>query len=312
MWDIIQNVLPVFMIMGGGYLAARTGYIKADISDNLNALAVKIAVPILLFKAMYELDFAQAFYAPMLISFYAGAIGSFVLGIILARMVWKRRPGEAVAVGFCALFSNTVLLGIPIYQRAFGEDALAPVFGIIAFHAGLAYCLGIIVMELARRDGRPLDETFWNALKSIVSNPLMIGVIIGATLNLFAVVIPEPVSTAVNMVAGAAIPIALIGVGAALTRYQFGSEISESLMVSSLSLIVHPVIALVLSHYVFGLPIEYVQAAVVIAAMPPGLNIYIFAAMYNRAVSLSASTLIVSTLLSVVTITGWLFIVRSL
>lgn len=310
--DIIQNVLPVFMIIGAGYLAAYSGYIKPDIADNLNALAVKIAVPVLLFRAMYTLDLAQAFNTPTLISFYSGALVSFILGALAGRFIWKRRPGEAVAVGFCALYSNTVLLGIPIYERSFDTTASAPVFGIIAFNAAFAYFIGITVMELARRDGRPLGETLLSTLKSIMSNALMIGVLIGLLLNLLEITIPEPLSTSVDMIAGAAIPIALIGVGAALTKYTMTSEVGESLAVSFISLIIHPLIAFVLSYYVFGLDKDFVRAAVVLAAMPPGLNIYIFAAMYSRAVSLSASVLIISTLLSIGTIAVWLAIIKSL
>lgn len=312
MLEIFQSVLPVFLIIGAGYVVARTGYVKADISDNLNALAVKVAVPVLLFRAMYTLDFEQAFQAMMLVSFYTGAVVSFILGILLAIVIWKRRPGEAVAVGFCAFFSNTVLLGIPIYERAFSGNGMAPVFGIIAFHAPCVYAIGILTMEIARRDGRPLGEAMWRTLKSILSNSLMIGVVLGASLNLLNVSIPIPIFTAVDMVATAAIPIALIGIGASLTRYQLKKEVSESLMVSLLSLLIHPLIALVLSHFVFGLPIQLVTAAVVIAAMPPGLNVYIFATMYNRAEGLAASTILISTILSIASIAFWIAIVKLL
>ena len=117
MLAILLNILPVFILMGIGWLAVKTGYLKDSLADHLNAFTVRLAVPVLLFRAMVNLDFSQAFNIPTLVGFYSGAIVSFTVGIILARKVWKRRPGEAIAVGFCALFSNTVLLGIPIMLR---------------------------------------------------------------------------------------------------------------------------------------------------------------------------------------------------
>ena len=312
MLEIFQIVVPVFLILGTGYFTVRLGYIDSNIADNLNAFTVKVAVPVLLFRAMYQLDFAQAFYWPMLLSFYIGALVSFAFGIYLAKVFWKRRPGEAVAVGFCALFSNTVILGIPIFERAYGSAALTPVFGIISLHAPCLYAIGMISMELARRDGRPLFEALKSAAKSIMSNALMIGIILGVILNFASVELPVSVMAAVNMIATAAIPVALVGIGAALTRYSLKSEISESFSVTILSLILHPLIALIISHYIFGLSDYYVRAAVIIAAMPPGINVYIFASMYDRAVALSASTFLIATQASIITIALWLSILKLL
>lgn len=305
-------VLPVFLLLGIGYAAARTGYLPPTIAEPLNAFTIKLAVPVLLFRALYRLDLSAAFHPALLASFYAGAFTSFIAGIVLARLAWRRRPGELVAVGFCAMFSNLVLLSVPIVQRAFGEEALTPAFGIIALHAPLLYIVGTTVMELSRRDGRPLPETLRTALFSILANTLMIGIVAGALFNLAGIHLPEPVMATVDMLASAAIPVALFGVGASLTRYRLKAELSESLMVSTLALIVHPLIAFVLADRVFALAPEYVRVAVILAAMPPGMNVYIFAVMYDRAVALAASVILVATTLSVATITLWLYVLRHL
>ncbi|MCP4073706.1 MAG: AEC family transporter [Hyphomicrobiales bacterium] len=308
MLEILNNILPVFIIIGIGYGAVKSGYLKPGLADNLNALAVRLAVPILLFNAMYNLDFASAFAWPLLVSFYIGAIASFFLTVILARAIFKRRPGEAVAVGFCATFSNTVLLGIPIAERVLGPEIMPLVFGIIALHAPSLYAIGIITMEFAKRDGRGFGRTLSVAGRSIFANPLMVGISGGALLNMLSISLPVPLVASIEMVAKAAIPLALIGIGGALTNYQLKSRLSETVTVSVISLLVHPAIVFVVSYYVLGLQLQYVQVAVIIAAMPPGLNIYIFAVMYDRAVALSASTIIVATMASILTISTWFWI----
>lgn len=312
MIEIILIILPVFLLVGTGFACARLGYLDAGLSDALNAYAVKLAVPVLLFSAMLRLDLSAAYHPPMLIAFYAGAFVCFAVAIVLARTVWQRRAGESVAVGFAAMFSNTLLLGLPIMQRAYGEESLAPVFGIISLHAPVLYIVGIVTMELSRRDGRPLGETLAAAMRSLLTNALMIGIAAGLCLNLVGVDLPEPVSAAVAMIATSAIPVSLVGIGAALTRYQLKAELAESLMVAVLALILHPALVLVLTQYVLGLPADHVRAAVVLAAMPPGMNIYIFAVMYDRAVALSASAMIVATCASVITIVLWLALLRHL
>lgn len=308
---ILLIVLPVFIVLGAGYVSARTGWLKPEASDYLNAFAVRIAVPVLLFRAMYRLDFSTALYPPMLAGYYSGALAAFVLAIVAARLAWKRRPGEAVAVGFCAMFSNTVLLGVPIFSRAYGEEALTPVFGIVSLHAPLLYAVGMLTMELSRRDGRPLGVALNAAAKSILANPLMIGILLGSGLNLAGVELPEFVLAAAKMLADAAIPAALVGMGAAMTRYALKAEVAEAVMVSAMSLVLHPAVAFAVTHWMLGLPLEYVRTAVLIAAMPPGMNVYIFATMYDRAVALSASAVLVATALSVFTITVWLAVLSS-
>jgi len=262
--------------------------------------------------AMYRLDFSKAFHLEMLLGFYIGAFSCFVLAIVFARMIWKRRPGESIAVGFCAVFSNTVLLGLPIAERAFGGAIAAPVFGVIALHASLLYAVGMTSMELARRDGRRLGETLKAAFTSIAANPLMIGILAGLAANFFGLDLPEPVETPIAMLAATGIPVSLIGIGMVLNRYAIKTELAESLMVSTLALIVHPAITFALTRWVFDLPVIYVQAAVLLAAMPPGMNVYIFASLYNRAVALSASVIITANVLAIGTISFWLLVLQGL
>ena len=299
-------------MLGTGFLVGNLNYLPSEVADSLNAYVVKLAVPVLLFMAMYQLEFKSAFNFQMLVSFYTGAVAAFVAGIILSRLIWKRRPGEAVAAGFCAVFSNTVLIGLPVSQLAFGEAILTPIFGIIAFHASFLYTLGMFTMEFSRRDGRGLWDTVKAASQSVLANPLMAGILMGMLVNLTGIKLFPQLEQALDMIRLTAIPAALVGIGIALNRYKISSEIPESLMVLALALAVHPAIAFVLAHHVFALDGMLVQAAVVLAAMPPGMNVYIFAAMYHRAESLSASVLIIGNILAVFTIPLWLVLIKSL
>jgi len=299
-------VLPVFLVVGAGYATVRTKVFPDAGIDALVRFATGIAVPVLLFRAIYRLDLGAVLVPEHLASFYIGAVTAFVGGIFLSRKIWGRRPGESVAVGFCALFSNTVLLGVPIMTRAYGEEALAPAFAIIAFHAPFGYLVGIMTMEFSRRDGAPIGVALRRTARAMFHNELTLGIAAGFALNLAGVPLPEPVTATINMISAAALPVALFALGGVLTRYRLRAELGEAGMVAALSLLLHPFIAWVLSAHVFGLPIEFVRASVVIAAMPTGVNGYVFAAMYDRAIGTSASTVLLGTAASVFTITIWL------
>lgn len=304
---LLEIVVPVFLLICAGYFSVRSGYLKGDIMDALVRFQVTVAVPVLLFNAMYRTDLATALNLHAMIGFFGSGTLAFFATILLSRMIWKRRPGEAVAVGFCAFFPNAVMLGIPISERAFGETTMAAVFGIIAFHSMYNWFMGFVTMEAVRRD----SETVWagcrKAFVTTFQNPLMIGLMLGMAANLVSLPIPQMGQDALDMMAGAALPVALFALGGILTRYSIKAEIGEALMVSVFSLLIHPAAAWVITALVFDLPTPYVHATVIIAAMPTGINSYIFATVYNRAIGTAASTVIIATVLSLGTITGWLW-----
>lgn len=302
---IFNIVLPVFLLVGAGYLALR-GRVFPEVGiDPLLNFVTRIATPCLLFEAMYRLNVSAAFEWRMLVSFYAGAFLCFAIGAGAARAV-GRRPGEAISVGFASYFSNTLLIGLPIMLRAYGEAATEPMFGIIAFHAPLLYAVGIIAMEAVRRDGTGAVAAAKRAAGSILQNALMIGIALGLAFNITGVRLPEAVEGAVELLASAALPTALFALGAALTRYRLQAELGLALVVTALMLIVHPLVAWLLADLVFGLETPFVRAAIVTAAMPAGLNVYVFASMYHRAEGVAASAVLLSTGLSILTISAWL------
>ena len=308
MLGILQTVLPVFLVIGFGYGAVRLKLFPDDMIDALTYFTQRFAIPVLLFAGIARLDLGVVFDWRLLLSFYSGAALCFVLGILGARLLFKRRPGEAVAVGFGALFSNSVLLGLPIMERAYGGEALAANFAIIAIHAPFCYLLGITAMEFARADGRSVPDTARAVAQAMFRNALMIGLALGFAVNLSGLPLPEWAWAAVDMVVRAALPVALFGLGGILSRYAIRKELAEVGMVSTLSLLLHPFIAYVLTAHVFDLPIELVRGTVVTAAMAPGINSYVFANMYGRAEGLAASVVLLATALSVITISGWLWL----
>jgi len=303
---IVLIVLPVFLVIGAGYAATRSGLFSSAAVDGLMVFTQSFAIPCLLFRALVDLDLGAVFNPGLLASFYVGALTCFALGTLGARLVFKRRPGEAVAVGFSALFSNSVLLGLPIMQHAYGPGALDPSFAIISIHAPVCYFVGISVMEFARADGRGFLPTLQAVARAMFRSGLMVGLALGFVVNLSGLGLPGPVRAGLDMMADAALPAALFGLGGVMTRYAIHANLGESTMIAVLSLGLHPAIAYTLSHLVFGLPMEFVRAAVVTAAMAPGVNTYVFASLYNRAQGQAASSIVLCTGLLVVTAAFWL------
>jgi predicted permease len=302
---LIEVILPVFLVIGAGYLATRRGLFPDSGVDGLMTFTQGFAIPCLLFRAIATLELAQDFDGAMLAAFYGGAALSFVTALMLARHVFGRPWPDAVAIGFVGLFSNSVLLGLPITERAFGPGALSGNYAIVAFHAPFCYGIGITAMEVARAGSGGLRGIVPRVLRAMLGNALVIAILLGFAVNLSGLTLPLPVSDAVDLMVRAALPAALFGLGGVLTRYRPEGDMRTILAVGACSLILHPAatygLALALSVGDAGL-----RSAVLTAAMAPGVNAYVFANMYGVARRVAASTVLLATGACVLTASAWL------
>ena len=219
---LLDVIMPVFLIIGFGYAMARQGLFNDSAVDGVMRFAQNFAVPVLLFRSIAQLDLGAAYDAGLMLSFYIGALTSFAFGLLGARLLFRRPLTDSVAIGFACLFSNSLLLGLPITERAYGVDALAGNYAIISIHAPLLYALGIALMEWARTTGQGLSMGALGRQisKATLSQPLVIGIACGFALNLTGLPMPGAFWSAVDMMARAAIPAALFGLGGVLFRYR--------------------------------------------------------------------------------------------
>lgn len=305
---LLDVILPVFLVIGMGWVAARAGLFTDGMVDGLMRFAQNFAVPCLLFRSVAVLDLSGAYDAGLLLSFYLSALVSFGLGIAGARLVFRRPVPDAIAIGFACLFSNSLLLGLPITERAYGPEALAGNLAIISIHSPIFYSLGIAAMEWARARGRGLSLAALGAqiLRSVFVQPLVIGLALGFAVNLSGLPLPAFAMSAVEMMVKAAIPTALFGLGGILLRYRPEGDALTIAMICALSLIVHPTLTYLLGRFAFGLPVAGLRSAVVTAAMAPGVNAYMFAHFYGVAKRVNASAVLIATALSIGTIWVWL------
>lgn len=308
MGALIDIIMPVFFVIGFGYVAVRAGYFSDANVDALMRFTTRFAIPSLLFLAISRIDLEQDFDLRLLASFYTGATAVFFLGILGARVLFKRPWEDSIAIGFCCLFSNTVLLGLPISERAYGEDALAPVFSIIAIHSPFGYLLGITAMEITRNASGSLLGTVPAIFKAMFSNALILGIVAGFAVNLSGQTLPLVMSEAVELMARAGLPAALFGLGGVLTRYRPEGDLRTVGFIVTLSLVVHPALAYAMVQ-MFGLGQEAMRAAVITAAMAPGVNTYIFADLYGRARRVAATSVLVGTASCALSTWIWLQIV---
>lgn len=305
MQTLITVILPVFLVIGFGYTAAWRGLFPEANVDGLMRFATNFAVPVLLFRAIARLDLSADFDLALLGSFYTGAFISFCAGLLGARILFRRDLEDSVAIGFICLFSNSLLLGLPITERAFGAGALVGNYTIVAVHSPFCYGLGITVMEIVRARGKSPATILPTVLKAMFRNALIVGISLGFAVNLSGLSLPEPVWVSVDLMATAALPAALFGMGGVLFRYRPEGDFRLIAYCCLVGLIVHPAIVYGLGTW-NDLGRDSMRSAVLTASMAPGINAYLFANMYGRGQRTAASTVLVGTALSIFTVWLWL------
>ena len=308
MLPIITVIAPIFALMAFGYGAVRFRLFPAEGIKSLIAFVNNFATPCLLFHSLLTSDLRSAFNLAIIGPFYIGALICFVLGIVIAIKFFGNTPGVGVSVGFSGTFTNTVLVGLPIMTRAYGPESLPVTLSIIGLHGAILLTIGMITMELVRRDGQPLGKTLFVAARRVLSNPLIWGIIAGMIGYFSGLQLIEPAEAFFVMMSSAVIPAALFGIGGALNEYKLSDNWRQALVASFIKLIVHPALAYVMMIWILHVPMEIARYGILLSAMPAGVNVYIFATYYNRAASVAANTILIATIASAVTISAWLLI----
>ena len=299
---LLDVILPVFVVIGFGYAMAKWGGMPDSAVDALMKFSQGIAIPCLLFRQISMLDFKTSFNPGLITSFYAGAFLCFAAGFFGAWKLFRRPLEEAVTTGFACMFSNSLLLGLSITERAYGSAALAGNYAIIAMHSPMFYAFGITLMEMVRSHGQGLSPRVLTlkVLKAIFSQSLVLAITLGFIVNLLHLPLPGALDAATDMLGKAGLPTALFGLGGVLYRYRPEGDKGLIALIVAVSLLLHPTVTYGLGR-LLHLDIPSLRSATVTAAMPPGANAYLFAHLYGVGKRANASAVLIATALSIFT-----------
>lgn len=296
---VVNALVPVFgLIFLGWFLGARR-VIPVEGQQTLGIITFKLFMPVLLFSGLARADLAEAMSPLLLLFYFIPAIAVF-LGINLLMHRRLRRPSS---MGLAASYSNNVLVGIPLITVMLGVDSLVYLFAILVFHSLVLFTLQSLYNAFWGGGDEGLD---WRSLLASLANPLIIGLALGALVNLSGLPIPPPLWRIVELLAAAALPVALLMLGMSLSGYRL--HLSGSMLLLTLSkLLVFPALVLGAGLLIPGLNPTAHAVLVLMAACPTGVNVLAFS-MGQGDVRIISSVIFLSTLLAAVTLPVWLIL----
>ena len=285
---------PVFGIALLGFIAAKAGWFDERGQEALALFVFNFAAPALLFRALATRGLPADLPFALLGAYYLGGIAVWLAAMAVIGVVFRRRLDELAVAGMSAAFPNTVLLGIPLILTAFGPDAEVPLFLVLAFHS---------LIEAGRGEGAGILRILANTLRGLVRNPIVMGILCGILWGLLALPLPRAIDGLLELLAEAVAPCALFTVGASIAGFRIAGSLSEAAVAVVCKLFLHPLLVWLLASQVFALPDLWIKVVVLLAALPTGVNAFIFAQRYGVWQRRAGTAVAVSTSLSMITLT---------
>jgi malonate transporter len=300
--DSITVVLPLIAIMLAGYLAGRVKLLPENGSMVISRFVFLVAMPAFIFISLARIPVEDFFNWPYLAVLGGGMLAIFVLGIIVARYAFPDSLTAHSLHALTAMFSSTAYIGLPLILVVFGEAGLVP--GIIgAVITGAVFMpLAIILAETDR--GRAGRKVATASMVAVMRNPLLVATAAGLLTSASGVSVAAPVTTFCELLGEAFIPCALFAAGLFISGCSVKGEIKEISWLVFVKLLLHPLITWWLAFYVFELEGILASIAVLQAALPSGVPVFVLAQHYETFVTRSSAVIVVSTVLSILTLSA--------
>ncbi|WP_462383976.1 AEC family transporter [Pseudomonas sp. Marseille-QA0892] len=290
----LDAILPIFLLIVLGYGLCRANVLPADTAKGISLLAFKLFLPCVLLTGLADAPLREGFSPTLLLAYFVPALAVF----IVTNIVVQRRFGVATSLGLAASYSNNVLIGIPLIGALFGDAGLIYTFSILTFHALTLFSFQSVYTAASGAGG--FDK---RALMQNLANPLLIGILIGLTINLTGITLPDSVDHVLHWMAKAALPCALIMLGMNLSTFKL--KPSQTAVVLSVVKLVAMPAAVLLLCLAAGLNPLARAVLVLMAANPAGVNVLAFARTPDD-VRINSSTVLVTTVVSVISLPAWM------
>ncbi|MBU6498484.1 MAG: AEC family transporter, partial [Rhodospirillales bacterium] len=245
-------------------------------------------------------------------SFLGAAVLLFGLAVLVGRFVLRVRLASAAILALDSVFGNTVMLGIPIVDAAYGAEGVANLLAVIAFHSAVLLPLATILIEADTGQGRGPAAVLRSTVAGVLRNPVVVSIALAFLWRMTGLAVPLPLHRFFLLLGAAGPPLALFCLGASLPRPSLAhaswTYLAEIGLGSLFKLVALPALAGQIAHLagVSGVPFAVVVLA---AALPTGANAFLLARSFATLAEASASTVVVTTLLSIFTLStllAWL------
>lgn len=321
MTGILTAFTTIWTLTVVGWLIGRYQILGPGAEQVLARLVFFVATPALLFATLATSSMDRIV-TPALAAFVISTVVVAAASIAAARLLWRRSPAESVVAGLCGSYVNAANLGIPVAAYALGDVSfVAPV---LLFQVLVASPIALTVLETLGTAAAPRPVSPLGRLIALPArNPIMLGSAAGLLLAVANWRLNDEVLRPFQLIGQAAVPTALLALGVSLSLRSgpsapAGAEADETgglaavpramtATLASMKLVAQPLVAYAVGRLLLGLSGPPLLAAVITSGLPTAQNVFVFATRYRQGAALARNSVVVSTVLAALTLTGFAF-----
>lgn len=305
----LNATIPVFLVMVLGYTLKNFHVVDEPFVKTLNSFNYKITLPVLLFRDIAESDFYSAWDTEYVLYCFLVTLSCIVVIWCLAGFFYKNKAqlGEFIQGSYR---SSAAVLGIAFIQNIYGTSGMAPLM--IIGTVPLYNIAAVLILSFTGPDAHGLTKaSLKSSVRGILTNPIIIGIVLGMLVSACKISFPVIITKTIGNVSVLATPLALIGLGAGFEGRKALKQLTPTAFASFIKLVALPCLFLPLAVFM-GFSGEKLVAILIMLGSPTTVSCYIMAKNMGHEGTLTSSIVVTTTFLSSITLTAFLFVLRSM
>ncbi|HKM33298.1 MAG TPA: AEC family transporter [Lachnospiraceae bacterium] len=304
----LNATIPIFLLMVLGYILKLLKVVDEPFIKTLNSFNYKITLPVLLFRDIAESDFFTVWDTTYVLYCFFVTLTCIVIIGILAMIFYKGSyTGEFVQASYRG---SAAVLGIAFIQSIYGNTGMAPLM--IIGTVPLYNIAAVLILSFSGPNKGPIDKkSLLASIRGILTNPIILGIVLGMIVSVSGISFSSIIKKSIDNVSSLATPLALIGLGAGFEGRKALKQIKPTIVCSLIKLLIQPLFFLPIAAWL-SFRDEKMVAILIMLGAPTTVSCHIMAKNMGHEGTLTSSVVISTTFLSTVSITLWLFLLRTL
>jgi malonate transporter len=309
MLEVLALALPFFGLIFIGYLCGRLRPMPQDGLAWLNFFIVYVTLPALFFQLLAKTPIERLANGSFVAATTFATFTAFCVAFAIGMLVMKGKIRESSVIALAGAYSNIGYMGPGLTLAALGPQATVPTALIFCFDNALLFTLMPLLMSIGGRDRQTAGQMALTIARRIFLHPFIIATFVGVGAAAIGFKPPEVLEKMLNWLMGAAAPCALFALGVTVALRPLQRVPIELPVILVIKLILHPLFVLMLLVWIGGFEPVWIATAVLMACLPPALNVFVIAQQYGVYVERASATILLGTLVSVATVTCFLYLV---
>jgi hypothetical protein len=305
---IFTLALPFFGLIFLGFFAGKW-FREETALGWLNIFVLYFALPALFFRLVSATPFEELANWSYVATTTTATAGTFALAFAVGMLITRGGIAQGAIQGGLGAYANIGYLGPGLTLAALGPAATVPTALIFTFDSMLMFALVPLLMAVSGNEQRGLLRALAEVVGRIATHPFIVATALGVIAAYFKFTPPRAADRLLEMLSVAAAPCALFAIGVTVAQRPVTRSPSELPFLIVCKLLIHPAIAFALLTLVGGFDPVWVKTGLLMAALPPALNMFVLAEQYGVYVERASTTILVATASSVVTVTGLLYLI---